>query len=114
MPEDRQLAKDFADYFQGKIGKIRENFTDKEPYKLCQLEIPQLTKFAPVTEQDLGKLITIIPAKSWQLDVIPTDKLKQVLDQCTPAIMYITNLSLQTSEFYAEWKEALVKPFIKK
>ena len=28
--------------------------------------------------------------------------------------MYITNLSLETSEFCAEWKEAIVKPLIKK
>ena len=55
-----------------------------------------------------------MPAKSCQLDAIPTGKLKQVLDQCIPAIKYITNLSLDTSEFYAEWKEALVKPSIKK
>ena len=51
---------------------------------------------------------------SCQLEVIPTDKFKQVLDQCIPAIMYITNLSLETSEFCTERKEALVKSLIKK
>ena len=62
----------------------------------------------------MGKLIATLLAKSCQLDVIPTDKLKQVLDQFIPTITYITNLSLETNEFYAEWKEALVKSLIKK
>ena len=64
--EDRQLAEDFVDYLLGKIEKIRENLKDKEPYKPCQLEIPQLTKFAPVTEQELGK------HNNYTSQVIPT------------------------------------------
>ena len=64
-------------------------------------------KSARVTEQELGKLTAIVPVKSCQLDY--TNKLKQVLDQCIPAVMYITNLFLETSEFCAKWNEALVK-----
>ena len=74
----------------------------------------QLTKFAPVTEQELGKLIATMPAKSCQVGIIPTDKLKQVLDQCIPVITYITNVFLEISDLCAEWKEALLKPLIKK
>ena len=69
-------AEGFADYFLGKIEKIGENFKGKDPYKPCQLEIPQLTKFATVTEQELGKQIATMLAKSCQLDVIPTNSNK--------------------------------------
>ena len=55
-----------------------------------------------------------MPNTSHQLDVIPTDKLKKIIDQYIPAVTYITNLSLETSESCAEWKEALFKPLIKK
>ena len=77
--------------------KIKENFKDKELYKPCQQEIPQLTKYASVTEHELGKLEATMPAKSCQLDVIQTDKLKQVLNQYIPAITCISNLSPETS-----------------
>ena len=91
-------------------GNLRYIILCKEPYMPCQLEIPQFTKFSPVTEQELGKLIVAMPAKSCQLVIIPSDKLKQVLNQCIPAIMCITNLSVETSEFCAERKEELVNP----
>ena len=82
----------------GKIEKIRERFKDKELYKPCQLEIPQVTKFAPFIEQQLGKLIANMPSNSCQLDAIPTDKLKQRLDKYIPIITYITNIPLETNE----------------
>ena len=40
--------------------------------------------------------------------------LKQVLEGCLHAITHIVNSSLDTGEFCKEWKEALVKPLIKK
>ena len=52
--------------------------------------------------------------KTCQLDIIPTDKLKEVLEGCLPAITHIANSSIDTSSFCEEWKEAIVKPLIKK
>ena len=52
-------------------------------------------------------------AKTCQLDIIPTDRLKQVLEGCLQALTHITNRSLDTNQFSKEWKEALVKPLIK-
>ena len=43
-----------------------------------------------------------------------SDKLKEVLKGCLPAITYITNSSLDTSSFCEEWKEAIIKPLVKK
>ena len=55
-----------------------------------------------------------MPLKTCQLDIIPTDKLKEVLEGCLPAITHITNSSPDTSSFCEEWKEAIVKPLVKK
>ena len=55
-----------------------------------------------------------MPAKTCQLDIIPTDRLKQVLEGCLPTLIHITNGSLDTNQFCEEWKEALVKPLTKK
>ena len=55
-----------------------------------------------------------MPLKTYQLDKIPIDKLNKVLEGCLPAITHIPNSSLDTSSFSEEWKEAIVKPLIKK
>ena len=55
-----------------------------------------------------------MPSNTCQLDIIPTDKLKEVLEGCLPAITHITDSSLDTSSSCEEWKEAIVKPLVKK
>ena len=55
-----------------------------------------------------------MPPKTYKLDQIPTNKLQEILDGCLPALLHITNRSLELGEFANEWKEALVKPLIKK
>ena len=54
-----------------------------------------------------------MPTKSCKLNVIPTDKIK-ILGGCSLALTHIINKSLETNQFCSEWKEALVKPLIKK
>ena len=45
---------------------------------------------------------------------MPTNKLQEILDGCLPALLHTTNRSLELGEFADGWKEALVKPLIKK
>ena len=54
-----------------------------------------------------------MPAKTCQLDIIPIDRFKQVLEGCLPALPYITNTSLNRNPFCMGCKEVLVKPLIK-
>ena len=111
---DSQLAEDFADFLLNKIDRIREEFTNIPAYQLKQLNTPKLNIFTPVMQIQLVKIIKAMPTKTCQLDVILTDKLKRVLEGCLPALTHIINKSLDTSQFCNEWKEALVKPLIKK
>ena len=55
-----------------------------------------------------------MPLKTFQLDIILTNKLKEVLEGCLLAITHITNSSLDTSSFCEDWKGAIVKPLIRK
>ena len=111
---DEQLAEEFATYFLNKIDKIRERFINIEPYQPSRLDIPWLSKFALVTASRLGQIIRKMPSQTCQLDQVPTSKLQEILEGCLPSITYIVNRSLDQGEFCNSWKEALVKPLIKK
>ena len=111
---DSQPAEDFADFFLNKINKIREAFINIPAYQPKQINTPKLKKFTPITQSQLAKIIKVMPTKTCQLDVISTDKLKKVLEGSLPALTHIVNKSLETNQFYSEWKEALFKPLIKK
>ena len=117
MPPARkpdQLCEDFATFFKGKIDKICERFVNIEPYQPSQLDTPQLERFAPITSSTLGRIITQMPPKTCVLDTLPTAKLQELIDGCLPAPMHLVNSSLIQGKFCKEWKEAIVKPLIKK
>ena len=50
-----QLAEDFADYFLGKIDKIREGFTNLPAYKPNERDTPKLKNFTTITQNQLEK-----------------------------------------------------------
>ena len=54
-----------------------------------------------------------MPSRTCKLDLIPTEFLKKVLDQCIPAITKVVNLSLSMGNFFKVWKLAIVRPLIK-
>ena len=66
--------------------------------------MPQLTKFLPISELDLLKIIKAMPLKSCELDYMGTDKIKEVLHTCIPSVTKIVNLTLDNSTFSNQWK----------
>ena len=111
---DSQLAEEFATFFLDKIDRIRDKFKGIAPYQPRQLGMPQLEKFAPITSRQLEKTIHGMRLKTCALDIIPTSKLQEVLGGCIPSITHLVNSSLDQGAFCEDWKEALVKPLIKK
>ena len=111
---DSQLAEEFATFFLEKIDRIRDKFKGIAPYQPRQLETPQLAKFTPITSRQLEKTIRRMKPKTGALDLIPTSRLQEVIEGCIPAITHLVNSSLDQGAFCDEWKEALVKPLIKK
>ena len=117
MPPARkpdQLCEDFTMFFKEKIDKICERFVNIDPFQLSQLDTPQLGRFAPVTIRTLGRIIRQMPPKTCALDILQTAKLQELQDGCLPALAHIVNSSLDQGRFCEDWKEAIVKPLIKK
>ena len=52
--------------------------------------------------------------KSCELDPLPTHLLKESIDLLLPSITKIVNLSLSSGRFSSHWKEAIVRPLLKK
>ena len=109
-----ELAESFASYFQGKIEKIRDLLKDKPKYNPEPIDIPELKRFAPLTESQVSKVITSLKSKSCELDAIPTVILKKMLPKVITLITKIVNLSLGDGLFCREWKTAVVRPLLKK
>ena len=111
---DEELAESFASHFQGKIDKIRELLSNKPVYSPEDLEVPELKEFAPMSQEEVSKVISGLKSKSCELDPIPTTILKVMLPKILPLITKIVNKSLGEGAFCREWKTAVVRPLLKK
>ena len=74
---------------------------------------PLLT-FEPVTDKFVLKIINSAPAKSCELDPIPTTLLYENFDILLPTIINIINTSLSTGIVPHDLKTAVIKPLLKK
>eukprot|EP00794_Sanderia_malayensis_P013257 gene13257-14621_t len=115
------LADDFGKFFVRKIDNIRaklDNLDNILPESTTASGTaysgPSLDKFQPVTAGEVKKLVTSSPNKSCENDPCPTHLVKECIDELLPAISNMVNLSLSDSEFPDFWKEALVRPKLKK
>ena len=102
-------------YFVDKIETIRSKFPDKIQ-NIPQVQKPEIRSkmnvFERASEDEIKKLILSSSSKSCDLDPIPTSVLKNCLD-ITP-ITDIINISMETSTFPQNFKEAHVRPLLKK
>ena len=70
--------------------------------------------FERASEDKIKKLILSSSSKSCDLDPIPTSVLKTCLDILITPITDIINISMETSTFPQNFKEAHVRPLLKK
>ena len=73
----------FADYFLQKIVNIRVTLKEYDSYWPSGKSAGQLSKFQPVTGEDVRKIIASLPTESCEFDEIPTKYLKQWLNEYT-------------------------------
>ena len=111
---DEELVESFALHFKGKIDKIRELLSDKPVYSPDDLGVPVLKEFTPMSQDEVGTVISGLKSKSCELDPIPTTILKVMLPKILPLITKIVNKSLGEGVFCREWKTAVVRPLLKK
>jgi hypothetical protein len=116
-PED--LADRFVCFFSDKINKIKDEFTNPvSSSPACEAHTPKqppiFSKFTPIDEGSLEKLIIHGNSKSCGLDPMPTHLLKSSLPVLLPALCMIVNNSLVTGEMPDRLKTAVVTPLLKK
>ena len=110
----QELTDGFANYFEDKILLIRERFKGIEAYNLPIKDTLTLSKFAPLTQQEVLKTMNQLKSKSCELDTMPTHIFKQIAPSTVGLITKIVNLSLGNGEFCRSWKVAVVRPLLKK
>ena len=83
---DDQLAEDFANFFMGKIDKIRENLVHHSDYVPNKKHGIDITNFRPFSEDEVSSLIGELNTKSCELDTIPTSLIKKFKDDFLPIL----------------------------
>ena len=100
-----------------KIETIRSQIPDKVQ-NIPQVQKPEIrfkmNVFERASEDDIKKLILSSSSKSCDLDPIPTSVLKNCLGILLTLITDIINVSMETSKFPQNFKEAHVRPLLKK
>ena len=116
---NQELAYKFNQFFITKITDIRSDLLEQDTQSSdTQPEnhwIPNaLMKFRPLSCEDALKIVLASPAKTCDVDPIPTELLKKVLPAIIHLLTKLVNESLQTGEFLDDLKKALVTPLFKK
>ena len=121
--DSAQLAKTFNNFFIHKIEKIRNelctvNLANINVNKYFGVDGPgcaqsTLSKFKPISSQQLKKIILSRKIKTSVFDPIPAQLLSNNLDQIIEALTELVNISLSTASIHG-LKDSIVKPLLKK
>lgn len=112
---DKDQAEMFADYFISKIKKITDSLEGKTLYSPpVRIIASKLANFTQVTCEEVQKIIKSMPTKSCEKDHLTTGLLKECLDVLISPITDLVNISLSQGVFATEWKEAIIRPLLKK
>ena len=113
------LANDMGSFFIKKISDLRVSLDATE--NLCSTVnrhsshcSSSFTAFRRVDMESLRKLVLRAPTKSCLLDPVPTNILKDCLDELRPILSTTINLSLESGFYRDFWKESVVTPLLKK
>ena len=123
LPENgcnKQLSQQFADFFSTKVEKIRAT-VDGEKATMSEVHVDllmtdaqsTLMEFEEITAEHLKRLVKDMADKSCDLDVIPTWLVKECIDDLSPHLLKIVNLSLRCAHVPVSLQQALVFPTIK-
>ena len=115
------LANDFQRYFADKISKLRNELdnlpsyaTDSSSSHSTSLMDRKFSEFEPLSESDIKRLVFASKSSTCELDVIPTIQLKKYFAHFIAIVTEIVNQSLLTGVFPDDWKNAVIKPLLKK
>lgn len=112
--EDKDIANQFATFFNDKIARIR---SDLQHYPLYQANghcTSSLNELRILEEKEVHELIMKSKTTSCGSDPIPTSLVKKHLTVLLPFMTRIINESLKTGEFPCDWKHSMIRPLLKK
>ena len=112
-----QLANDFGDFFVRKIDIIRDKIHNVtvEPTQINSRQpSATLESFAPLSEEEVQRIIMSSSNATCGLDPIPSWLLKQCLKELLPVVTQLVNQSLVSGVVPDQWKTALLTPILKK
>lgn len=125
--DPKLLSEDFKEFFADKVNKIRstivkeseslnvDNDNEEEVREEEEVTVNcKLNSFSPITLDDMKKYITKMSNKFCGLDPIPSFLLKKCVEELSPILLHIANLSMRMAEFPADMKNAIIKPTLKK
>ena len=75
-----------------------------------QQDLPKLSHFNPITEEDLTQIITSMKKKENLYDPVPATVVQNNLDVFLPLVLKSINLSLSQGVFPNDLKHAKVSP----
>ena len=95
QPSSNITADKLAQFFIEKVEGVRATTNDAAPPVFSSYSGHQLDHFDDVSIDDVRKVLTGSPPKSWMLDPLPTFLLLEVVDVLLPFIWVMVNASLQ-------------------
>ena len=111
--DSNSMAQVFIQFFQSKVRNIRNSLAvDATPP--TQRTSSRMDSIRRTTPDEIADLIRKLPAKSCELDPIPTKLLKDCLPTLAPTISQIVNLSIDQACVPMSLKVAHIIPLLKK
>ena len=111
---DAHTADDFAAFFKDKVEAVRASTAATPLYDVPHRPTPTIAEWSNVTGDEVEKLISSALNKTCQLDPAPTWLVKDMRGLLSPFISLLFSKSLTTGCFPQEFKEAVVRPLLKK
>jgi len=107
-------ADDFAKYFKDKVDSVGASAAATPLCDVPRRVTSSLADSAAVTVDEVAKLISSAPNKTCQLDIAPTWLVKDMIGLLSLFIALLISKSLTTGCFPGEFKEAIVRPLLKR
>lgn len=110
-----------ANFFQEKVSRMKDLIATRlsglprEPFSHDKPHSGDgFADFAPVTNEEVAKLLRSLPSKSSPMDYVPTSIMKRCWPTFAELIATLANLSFSDGCFPSRFKKAIVTPLLKK
>jgi len=106
-------ADELITFFRDKVDSVHASCASTPLYEVPSRMTPTFEQFAPVTAEEVERLISNAPCKSCQLDPVPTWLVKEMRALISPFLSLLFNKFLTSGCFPTQFKKAVVRPLLK-